>query len=104
MVEMSDLTSDEICFEPDKSSQPYVGTIVKRRFDDDEITLAGIILREANDERYFINIDTEYVSNKGRFIPRELSSILTLNRKVKIWVYGCGASGSMLFISKVQAF
>lgn len=37
--------------------QPIAGTIVRREFDDDEITIVGIVLREANDERTYINID-----------------------------------------------
>lgn len=106
MIEMSDLSSDDVCGvdQPYKPLKPYVGKIIKRKFKDDQITLEGIILREDNDERHFINIDTEHLSGKLPYFSRELSSILTLNRRVKIWVNMCGEQMTFLFIRKVQAF
>ena len=104
VVEMSDLASPDVCVDPTKHSAPVEGVIVKRDFDADEITLTGVTVREANDERYFVNIDNEYVASKGRFVPRELSSILTKGRRVKIWVYGCGASGMMFWARIVKAY
>jgi hypothetical protein len=104
VVEMSDLASQDVCVDPTKHSVPVDGVIVKRNFDADEITLIGVTVREANDERYFVNIDNEYVASKGRFVSSELSSILTKGRRVKIWVYGCGASGMMFWARTVKAY
>ncbi|MDQ3801377.1 MAG: hypothetical protein M3384_18295 [Acidobacteriota bacterium] len=104
VAEMTDLASPDVCVDPTKHSAPVDGVIVKREFDADEIMLTGVTVREANDERYFVNIDTEYVASKGRFVPRELSSILTKGRRVKIWVYGCGASGMMFWARAVKAY
>ena len=84
VAEMSDLANPDVCVDPTKHSVPVDGVIVKREFDADEITLIGVTVREANDERYFVNIDSEYLAGKGRFVPRELSSILTKGRRVKI--------------------
>ncbi|HEX8131059.1 MAG TPA: hypothetical protein VF527_18300 [Pyrinomonadaceae bacterium] len=83
--------------------QSIIGTIVSRKFDDDEVTLIGFTIREKNDERSFVNIDAEYVAGKGRFIPSQLSSILGKGKRVKIRLYGCGAAGLTFFLDRVTA-
>ncbi len=104
VVELMDLASPNVCVDPQKHSAPVDGVIVKRTFANDEITLIGVTVREANDERYYVNIDSEYLANKGRFVPREVSSVLTKGRRVKIWVYGCGASGMMFHARTIRAY
>lgn len=104
VVTMSDLASTDVCVGPTKHSIPVDGVIVKREFDPNEITLIGVVVREKDDQRHFVNIDSEYVAGKGRFVPSELSSILTTGRRVKIWVYGCGAAGMMFWARIVKAY
>jgi hypothetical protein len=84
-----------------EEKQNIVGTIVSRKFSDDELTLVGFVIRVKDDERSFVNIDAEYVAGKGRFIPRQLSTMLEKGKRVKIQVYGCGASGALYFLDKV---
>lgn len=93
VVELTDLASPDVCVDPQKHSAPVDGVIVKRTFVDDEITLIGVTVREANDERYHVNIDSEYLANKGRFVPREVSSIFTKGRRVKIGYTDAGLQG-----------
>lgn len=104
VVTMSDLASKHVCVDPTKHTVPVDGVIVKRNFDDNEMTLIGVVVREKDDQRYFVNIDSEYVAGKGRWVPSELSSILTKGRRVKIWVYGCGAAGMMFWARTVKAY
>jgi hypothetical protein len=99
LSDLYDKDSEAYCLE---LPQPIIGTIVSRKFDDEELTLIGFTIREKTDERTFVNIDTEYVSGKGRFVPTELSSILSKGKRVKIRVYGCGAAGALFYLDKVQ--
>jgi len=78
------------------------GTVVKRQYDEDEITLIGFVLKEPGDDRTFVNVDHEYVGKKGRFVPEELLQFVKPGNRVKIWVYGCGASGRLLMLEKIQ--
>lgn len=82
--------------------KPFAGTVVKRNYADDEITLVGFVLREPGDERTFLNIDNEYVAGKGHFVPDELLEIIKVGKRVKVWVYECGASGRLMYLDKVQ--
>jgi hypothetical protein len=99
-TQLTELTNEtEGCY---KSS--FSGTIVKRNFDEDEITLSGFVLRESDDNRIYVNVDHEYLSNKGRFELSNLASTLTLNRRVKISVYGCGTAGALFWLYSLQAY
>ncbi len=82
--------------------KPFSGTVVKRNYAENEITLVGFVLREPGDERSFLNVDYEYVAGKGRFIPAELLEVIKVGNRIKVWVYGCGASGRLMYLDKVQ--
>jgi hypothetical protein len=102
-VELSNLYNSDDPSQCRELPQPIIGTIVSRKFDDDELTLVGFTIREKNDERTFVNIDAEYVASKGRFIPVQLSSILGKGKRIKFRVYGCGASGALFMLDRVTA-
>ncbi len=89
-VVLSDLAPDTVCGEPEwAEKESYIGTVIKRQFDDSELHLSGFIIRDAKDQRTFINIDTDHVSGLARSAPEELSSFLTKGKRVKVWVYRC---------------
>lgn len=79
------------------------GTILKRQYDEDEMTLIGFVIKDRGDDRTFVNIDHEYVGGKGRFVPEELLQIVKPGKRVKIWAYGSGASGRLLMLEKLQS-
>ncbi len=90
-MELSNLATPEVCGNPEFAEKySYAGTVVKREFADNEVWLNGVVISDADDKRIFINIDEEQVAGLGSFMPRELSSLLTKGRRVKIWVYACG--------------
>jgi hypothetical protein len=100
-VELSNLYNTDDPAQCRELPQSIIGTIVSRKFDDDELTLIGFTIREKNNERTFVNIDAEYVAGKGRFIPGQLSSILGKGKRIKVRVYGCGASGTLFMLDRV---
>ncbi len=99
MIDLYDKSSDAYCLELPK---PIVGTVLNRKFDEDELTLVGFVIREKTDERSFVNIDTDYVAGKGRFVPSELSSVLMKGKRISIGVYGCGAAGALFYLDSLK--
>ena len=80
-----------------KENKPIIGTIVKRWFEDDEVTLAGIIVRNAKDKRKSVNIDSDHMFLLGRTTPEILSDFLEKDKKVQIWYFDCSGGGSGVF-------
>lgn len=88
----------------DCTKTAFTGTVVKRNFAEDEITLVSFVLREPDDNRIYINVDSEFLREKGRYELSETTSALSLKRNVKVGVYGCGASGLFFWLESVTAY
>lgn len=100
MYELSNLYSEKDgCY---KHEEPFQGTIVKREFAEDELTIIGLVLMDENDNRTYINIDSEQVKKLSRAAYSNLSSFLGKGKQMEIWVYGCGASESVLIADKMK--
>jgi hypothetical protein len=97
IVEMSNMLGDADGMRCLKIRRPFIGTIVKRDFDDDETMIVNITLRDAKDERIPINIDDKQVWLLGRPAPKLLSSLLGKGRKVSVSAYECNGGGSGVF-------
>jgi hypothetical protein len=101
MIALSNMAGDmEDC---DRQRTPYVGTIVKRQFDEDEVTIIGIVIREPNDTRAFINLDIEQLDRLPLSDRAHLSSFLGMRKRVKVWTYSCGAAGRVLYAYRIKA-
>ncbi|MBX3265450.1 MAG: hypothetical protein KF831_01970 [Acidobacteria bacterium] len=101
LVELSNMAGD--LSDCAKAPRPYTGTIVQRKFDDDEITLIGIIIRDSKDERTFLNLDSDQISRLDRAARSNLSSFLGKGKRIRAWAYMCGVSGGVQFASRVKA-
>lgn len=101
LVELSNMAGD--MSDCAKAARPYTGTIVQRKFDDDEITLIGIIVRDSKDERTFLNIDSDQISQLNRAALSNLSSFLGKGKRIKAWAYMCGVSGGVQFATRIKA-
>lgn len=89
-VVLSKMSVPEICGKAEwAEKESYIGTVLKRQFNDSEMELNGFVLREANDERAFINIDSEYISTLAASASGDLSSFLKKGVRVKVLVYRC---------------
>jgi hypothetical protein len=80
---------------------PYVGILVQRKFDDDEITLIGFVLRDSKDQRTYINLDAQQVDRMPVVDRSHLSSFLAKGKRLKVWAYACGAAGRVLYADKI---
>jgi hypothetical protein len=106
VIAMSNMLGDADGMKCSKLSRPFVGTIVKRVFDEDETMIVNVVLRDAKDERNFINIDGAQILGLGRTAPTLLSSLLGKGKKVSISAYECsgGGSGIFYYANRVKAF
>lgn len=82
---------------------PFIGTLVQRKFDDDEITLIGFVVRDAKDERTYINLDDEQIDRMLMVDRGYLSSFLARGRRLKVWAFACGAAGRVLYADRIVA-
>lgn len=85
----------------------YIGTVIKRDFDENEVMLNGFVIREASDVRTFVNVDVEHIASLDGLLPRKLSLILGKGKKVKIWAISCENGNSealskTLFLNKIK--
>lgn len=87
-----------------KKPDVYVGTIVKRDYEEDEMTISSFILKRAGDKRIAININQDQIGLLGHYSVSNLASLLTQGKKVKVWSYECtgGGSGVFAYADRVQ--
>jgi hypothetical protein len=110
MIELQNMANDRDvkgCYNSSSTSDdttPFIfeGTIVKREFSDNEIAIIGIVIRDENDERTYINIDDEQRERMDMPTLRNLSSFLGKDKHVKVWVYRCGAAGGVMVADKIK--
>lgn len=61
------------------------GKVLRRGFDENQVTLVGFVIRDASDVRSFVNIDTDHLVNSDGMLPTKLSRLLAKGKRVKIW-------------------
>lgn len=64
---------------------PYIGTIVRRKLDDDQITLIGFVLRDSKDQRTYINLDDEQINRMLMVDRGYFPTFLAKGKRVKVW-------------------
>ena len=82
---------------------PYIGTLVQRKFDDDEISLIGFVLRGSKDQRTYINLDDEQIDRMLMVDRGYVSLFLAKGKRLKVWAYACGAAGRVLYADRIVA-
>ena len=99
LIEISDMFTDPTgCFEGGE----YVGIIKKRKFLSDEITIIGFVLMRPNDERVFINIDSDFIKKKSMVDRDNYVALMRKGNKVKVWAYICGAAGRVIYADNIK--
>ena len=101
LIELSNLAGDsEGCLK----RGPYIGTLVQRKFDEDEITLIGFVLRDSKDQRTYINLDDEQIDRMLIVDRGYVSRFLAKGTRIKVWAFACGAAGRVLYADRILAF
>jgi len=79
--------------------RPVRGTVAKRQFDDDRVTVAGFILEFPDGSRQFIGIDLNtqgLTLNASGWVIRGLQTLLTQGDLVDVTVKSCDGYLAML--------
>ena len=92
LAESIDLTGGELCGDPQfAKSVTLIGTVMRRSFAEDEITPSGFVLRDRKDLRYYINIDSEFLSEHFSAGTNEsLIDVLTVGKYLRVTTDVCG--------------
>lgn len=85
----------------------FTGRILRREFDENQVMLAGFVIRDASDVRTYVNIDTDHLFDSDGMLPTKLSRLLAKGKKLKIWAIACENGNSTalkrtLFLNKVD--
>ena len=94
VVSISNLYKDFTC-----DPRPFRGTVAKRQFDDDRVTVAGFILEFPDGSRHFIGIDLDtqgLTLNASGWVIRGLQTLLTQGNVVDVTVKSCDGYLAML--------
>jgi hypothetical protein len=84
VVSISNLYNDSTC-----DTRPFRGTVAKRQFDDDRVTVAGFILEVPDGSRHFIGVDLDthgLTLNSSGWVIRGLQTLLTQGNAVEVTV------------------
>ena len=94
VVSISNLYKASMC-----DPRPFRGTVAKRQFDDDRVTVAGFILEVPDGSRHFIGIDLDtqgLTLNASGWVIRGLQTLLTQGNAVEVTVKSCDGYFVML--------
>ncbi len=97
VVSISNLYNDATC-----RPRQFRGTVAKRQFDDDRVSVAGFIVELPDGSRDFINVDVDHTGltlNASGWIIRGLETLLTQGRLVDVTVKSC----SVGYITNLEA-
>jgi hypothetical protein len=87
VVLLSNLYNDSTC-----TVREVRGVVIKRQFEDDRVSVAGLILERRDGSRDFINVDVDHTGltlNASGWIIRGLETLLTQGRVVDVSVKSC---------------
>jgi hypothetical protein len=87
VVLLSGLYNDSTC-----NVREFRGVVIKRQFEEDRVSIAGLILELPDGSRHFINVDVDHTGltlNASGWIIRGLETLLTQGRVVDVSVKSC---------------
>jgi hypothetical protein len=87
VVSISNLSKGSTC-----DARPFRGTVTKRQFEDDRVTVAGFILELPDGSRHFVGVDLDtqgLTLNRSGWVIRGLQTLLTQGNFVDVSVKSC---------------
>ena len=87
VVLLSDLYNDSRC-----TVREFRAVVIKRQFEEDRVSVAGLILELPDGSRDFVNVDVEHTGltlNASGWIIRGLETLLNQGRVVDVIVKSC---------------
>jgi len=101
MVEVGNISDVQGCFPVDK---PYTGTIVRKFYEEDELTVAGIILSDSRGERIGLNMDSDRLREMSMAdMSNFFGEFIRNGKRVMVWTYACGAGGRVEVVTRIRS-
>lgn len=97
VVEISNMLGQVQYMECKRVVTPVIGKIVKRDFEEDEVTIASFIVADARDKRIPINLNDAQVGLLGHYTNTVISELLARGNRVQVWMHQCSGGGSGIF-------
>jgi hypothetical protein len=97
---VSNLYNDLTC-----APRQFRGTVVKRQFEDDRVSVAGFVLELPDGSRDFINVDVDHTGltlNASGWIIRGLQTLLAQGHVVDVTVKSCSVAGYTVSLDAVR--
>ena len=87
-----------------KSPATYRGRIAERSFEDDGVTIAGLVLSDSKGKRQAIKFNRKQIKLLGQYSTNIVSTLLITGKRVKVSTYECsGSSGAFRYADRIQA-
>jgi hypothetical protein len=100
VVSLTNLYTDPSC-----DTRQSRGKVVKRQFEDDAVTLEGVVLEHPDGSRDFIGISADFQGtnlNSSGWIIRGLQTLLAEGHVVDVSLKFCGAAGHFVMLDAVR--
>ena len=89
-----------------KCAEPSLikGTVTKKWFEKDDLTIAGFTLSDAKGNGKSINLNNEQVKLLGEYSVDVMSSLIKNGKRLQIWTYNCaqGDSEIVIYASRIK--
>jgi hypothetical protein len=96
LVSLSNMLGDADGFKC-KKAKTYKGVVVIRTFNDDETMIVVFTLKDAKDNRIYLNLNESQSWLLGREAPVLISKLLAKNSEVTVSTFNCTGGGSGIF-------
>lgn len=97
VVEITNMLGDVPYMTCGKKPDLVIGKIVKRDFDEDEITVTSFVVADARDKRIPINLNEDQVGILGHHRNSIISELLGKGNRVQVTRFTCSGGGSGIF-------
>lgn len=97
VVDVSNMLGEVEYMKCKRVARPVIGKIVKRDFEDDEVTITGFIVADVRDKRIPINVNNVQVGLLGRYTNAIIPELLSKGNRVQVWMHQCSGGGSGIF-------
>jgi len=88
--ESMDLTGPKVCGTGTYGEvETFVGTVMKRDFAENETTVSGFVLRDKKDQRFYFNLDVDFLSQFSGNTVDSISEALTVGNLLRVKADHC---------------
>lgn len=97
VVEITNMLGEVPYMECGRKPDLVIGKIVKRDFEEDEVTVSSFVVADTRDKRIPINLNEDQVGILGHSRNEIISELLSKGNRVQVTRFTCSGGGSGIF-------